>query len=133
MMNLVMRLGNAFVAGLLRSPLHRLISGGVMLITVTGRKSGRRYTTPVQYVQRDDSVSVFTRRNRTWWRNVRSGVPVTLRIRGQTLTGVAEALVDEADKASQRHVFEGTSLERVATREDGVIVWIRLGAEEPPH
>ena len=44
-MRFFMRLGNLFVASMLRSPLHGLLSGSVMLITVTGRKSGRRYTT----------------------------------------------------------------------------------------
>jgi deazaflavin-dependent oxidoreductase (nitroreductase family) len=132
-MNLFMRIGNALTAALLRSPLHGLFSGGVMLITVTGRRTGRRYTTPVQYVRRNGSVFVTTRRNRTWWRNARAGAPVTLRIRGRTLTGVAEALVDDAERASQRHVFERTSLERAAMREDGVFVRVSLDAEEPQH
>ncbi len=29
---------NPFVAALLRSPLHRLVSGGLMLLTYTGRR-----------------------------------------------------------------------------------------------
>lgn len=35
---------------LLRSPLHGLMSNRYLLITFTGRKSGKRYTTPVAYL-----------------------------------------------------------------------------------
>ena len=43
----VLRLLNPLLAALLRSPLHRLASKNLMLLTVTGRKSGRTYTLPV--------------------------------------------------------------------------------------
>jgi hypothetical protein len=36
------RFGNLFVIGVLRSPLHRLGSGALLLITYRGRRSGRR-------------------------------------------------------------------------------------------
>jgi hypothetical protein len=42
---------------------------------------------------------------------------------------IAEALVDETRITSQRHVFEGTSLERVSTAEEGLFFRIRLDAE----
>src|SRR5262249_17743027 len=41
---------NPVIRALLRSPVHGLMSKSLMLITFTGRKSGRRYTTPVRYV-----------------------------------------------------------------------------------
>ncbi|OGO52413.1 MAG: hypothetical protein A2148_05820 [Chloroflexi bacterium RBG_16_68_14] len=122
------KLGNPFVAALLRSPLHSLFSGSVMLITVTGRRSGRKYTTPVQYVRRGGTVSVFTRRGRTWWRNLRGGPPVSLRIRGKSLIGTAKPVIDgEETVARAREAFRGTVLERAAARaQDGVSVQIQL-------
>jgi deazaflavin-dependent oxidoreductase (nitroreductase family) len=72
----------------LRSPMHGMVSKTVLLITFTGRKSGKTYTTPVSYSQSGDQVSIFTHAD--WWKNLRGDTPVTLRIRGQELRGLAE-------------------------------------------
>jgi deazaflavin-dependent oxidoreductase (nitroreductase family) len=77
----------------LRSPMHGMISKYLMLITFTGLKSGRTYTTPVSYSQHDDQVTIFTHAN--WWKNLRSGAPVSMRIRGRELQGIAEPVADD--------------------------------------
>jgi deazaflavin-dependent oxidoreductase (nitroreductase family) len=61
-----------------------------MLITVTGRKSGCEYTTPVNYVRDGNHVTVVSRRERTWWRNVAGRAPVRVTLRARELTGRAE-------------------------------------------
>ncbi len=53
------RFGNVFVIGLLRSPLHRLASGSLLLITHRGRRSGRRFTIPVMYAGREGTLTIF--------------------------------------------------------------------------
>jgi deazaflavin-dependent oxidoreductase (nitroreductase family) len=63
-----------------------------MLITVEGRTTGRFYTTPVNYVRDGDTVTMVCRAFRRWWRNLKGGAPVTLRIRGRTLRGMAEVI-----------------------------------------
>ncbi len=73
---------NPVVRILLRSPIHSFWSKNLMLITFTGRKSGRRYTTPVRYVRLGDTVRCFTSSENSWWRNLRGGADVTLRIEG---------------------------------------------------
>ncbi len=73
---------------LLRSPLHGMVSKSTLLITFTGRKSGRKYTTPVDYSQQGDQVLVFT--HASWWKNLGSGAPVSLRLRGRNLRGLAQ-------------------------------------------
>jgi len=84
---------NAFVKLLLRSPLHGLM-GSVMLITVTGRKSGRLITTPVQFVRDGADLLVTSDRGRKWWRNLRGGAPVTVRLKGEELSGRGEVTDD---------------------------------------
>ena len=74
---------NPIMALLLRSPLHRLCSDSLMLITFIGRKSGKPFTTPVRYIQSDGTVRCFTSSENQWWRNLRGGVEVTLRIGGR--------------------------------------------------
>jgi deazaflavin-dependent oxidoreductase (nitroreductase family) len=78
---------------ILRSPAHRMVDKTVLLITFTGRKSGKTYTTPVDYSQDGDQVTIFT--HAAWWKNLRNGAPVTLRIRGRELEGLAEAVAED--------------------------------------
>ncbi len=79
-----------FVLG---SPAHGMVSKTVLLITFTGRKSGKTYTTPVSYSQHGDQVYIFTHAN--WWKNLRRGAPVSLRIRGRELQGLAEPVAED--------------------------------------
>ncbi|MCB9423411.1 MAG: nitroreductase family deazaflavin-dependent oxidoreductase [Ardenticatenaceae bacterium] len=72
---------------ILRSPVHRLVSKTFLLISFTGRKSGKTYTTPVSYSQEGDEVVIFTHAN--WWKNLRGDAPVTLRLRGREIRGTA--------------------------------------------
>lgn len=63
---------NPVVAWILRSPLHGVMSRSTMLLNYTGRKSGRTYTTPVNYVRDGDGLLCVGAREHTWWRNLRS-------------------------------------------------------------
>jgi deazaflavin-dependent oxidoreductase (nitroreductase family) len=120
---------NAIMSFLLRSPLHGLVSKHAMLITVSGRKSGRLYTTPVNYVRDGDTITVLSRRNRTWWRNLRGGAPVAVRVSGKDLKGVAEVAVDdkEAIAGALLALHPRYSAERAAQRaQDRVLVRIRV-------
>lgn len=89
---------NRVVRPLLRSPLHRLVSGRLALITVTGRRSGREFTFPVTYYAEEGGVRIEVGwpDQKLWWRNLRGeGGPVRLRIRGVERTGHAVARGDE--------------------------------------
>ncbi len=76
---------------LLRSPFH-IFMGGMLLITVTGRKSGRAITTPVNYVRAGDTLLITSKTDRTWWRNVRGGAPVILLLNGRAYRGEANTI-----------------------------------------
>jgi len=84
---------NSAVKFVLRSPVHGLVSQKVLLISFTGRKSGKSYTTPVSYSQDNGRVTIFT--HASWWKNLRGEVPVTLRIRGRELQGIAEPIAED--------------------------------------
>jgi deazaflavin-dependent oxidoreductase (nitroreductase family) len=85
---------NPLVRWLLRSPLHSMLSGSLMLITVHGRKSGKSYTLPVQYAQTPEAIYVIPgdAEHKTWWRNLRGGAPVTVLLRGKELSAQAEIM-----------------------------------------
>ena len=83
---------NPIIIGLLRSPLHGLFDKNMMLISYNGRKSDKAYTLPVNYVRQNSEVLVMSRRDRTWWRNLRGGAPVKILMQGQWLSGTAVAI-----------------------------------------
>jgi hypothetical protein len=85
---------NPIMKWLLRSPLHGLISNSTMLITYTGRKSGRSYAHPVGYVRDGDTLLTTSLRERRWWRNLRGGAPVTLRVKGREVMAHGDAIAD---------------------------------------
>lgn len=86
---------NTFVSLILRSSLHWLLSGSVMLISVRGRKSGRMVTTPVNYVSAHGGVLyTVSDRKRMWWRNFEGGAPIRVRVRGQDRSAFGTVLVE---------------------------------------
>ncbi|HEU4539636.1 MAG TPA: nitroreductase family deazaflavin-dependent oxidoreductase [Jiangellaceae bacterium] len=100
---------NNMVRMALRTPgLQRLIGRGLALITVTGRKTGTRYTTPVSYYRDHDAVLVITKRGRTWWRNLETNADVELRLAGEKWRGRAQILADNSAALSRL----ATALER---------------------
>lgn len=114
---------NPIMASLLRSPLHGWISGNTMLISVRGRKTGRRLTTPVNYVRVGDELLVVSFRSRTWWRNLR-GRPVTVELLVAGARHEAVAHVDE----SQADVMRG--LAQIVAREPSLARPLGIGLDE---
>ena len=93
--------GNDFMSWVLRSPLHGMLSKGTMLITVTGCRTGKKYTTPVEYYDQGGYLWVITSRDRKWWRNVRGGADVGLLLKRKPVTAFAEAILDETEVETQ--------------------------------
>src|SRR5579884_774696 len=86
------RLYNPFVIVLLRSPWHSLLDAHTILLTVTGRKSGKRYTFPVSYVREGETLWVVSQRGRSWWKDLRGGAPVLVFVQGHTWQARGETL-----------------------------------------
>jgi F420H(2)-dependent quinone reductase len=85
---------NELVKFILLSPLHSLLSKNRMLLTFTGRKSGKLYTIPLSYVQEGETILCITG-NTSWWRNLRGSVPVKVMLKGQERDGIAQAIFDD--------------------------------------
>jgi hypothetical protein len=89
------RFYNPIVAWLLHSPLRRLGDQHTLLLTVTGRKSGKRFTFPVSYLRDGETLLVMTHRERAWWKNLQSGgAQVTVYVDGHELAARAETSTD---------------------------------------
>jgi deazaflavin-dependent oxidoreductase (nitroreductase family) len=98
---------NPMIAALLRSPLHGLLSSSLLLLTVTGRHSGRRYSIPVGYQRDGDDllVMVSEARRKQWWRNYYEPGPVSVHVRGIERAGCASLVAPGSDEF--RQIVEG--------------------------
>ena len=86
----LMKVMNPVMMLMLRSPFHGAVSKQIMLFSFKGRKTGKRYTIPVAYLRKNNELTVYTHSN--WWKNLRGGAPVTVRIQGREYSGVAESM-----------------------------------------
>ncbi|HLH24272.1 MAG TPA: nitroreductase family deazaflavin-dependent oxidoreductase [Chloroflexota bacterium] len=93
------RLLNPLFTALLRSPLHGLLSGRLLLLTFRGRRSGKLYTIPVGYAQVDDRHLLLGTES-AWKANLRGGARVRLRLRGHGRYGAARVIDDAAGMAA---------------------------------
>jgi deazaflavin-dependent oxidoreductase (nitroreductase family) len=97
-----MNVATWIVRFLLRSPLHGLVGDRVMLLTVTGRRSGRSYSFPVRYAVDGRTLTVVAEAERTtWWLNLLRQAPVLVRMDGRDRHAIAHLVwdADEADRA----------------------------------
>lgn len=90
---------NPIMAWVLRSPLHPVLDKGLTLITVQGRKSRRAFSTPVNFVRDGRTLWITSRRERMWWRNLRSCAPVNMLLQGVEVEGIGEAIEDRSTVA----------------------------------
>ena len=88
---------NPGIVRLLGSRLHFVLSSGTLVLTVTGKKSGKAYDVPLNWIPSGyGGLTVFTGKGWSgWWRNV--GVeetPVSVMLRGQKLPATARRVGD---------------------------------------
>jgi F420H(2)-dependent quinone reductase len=77
----LIKAGNPVVRVLLGSPLHRGLDSSVLVLHVTGRKTGRRYDIPVAYADIDGQLIITT--PAAWRANLRGGADVEVTLRGR--------------------------------------------------
>ncbi len=86
--------GNRIVRGLLRTPLVSRFAGSrLVTLYIVGRKSGRRYTVPVAYTGSEGDLLIGTPFG--WGRNLRTGEPVEIRLKGRRRQADVEVMTDE--------------------------------------
>jgi deazaflavin-dependent oxidoreductase (nitroreductase family) len=89
-------LANRVVRGLLRTPLlSRAVGSRLVTLYIVGRKSGRRYTIPVAYTQHEGDLLIGTPFG--WGRNLRTGEPVEIRLKGRRRQADVRVYSGEAD------------------------------------
>jgi deazaflavin-dependent oxidoreductase (nitroreductase family) len=85
----------------------------ILLLTTTGRKSGQKRITPLQYEEIDGNFFLGSARGTKsdWYRNIEADGRVEVRVKNRRFRGVAETVTDPARIADfletrlQRHPF----------------------------
>lgn len=88
----LLRVVNPVLRALLRSPAHRAVSRQVMLLHVTGRKSGRVYVIPVGRHYHDGQLVASA--GGAWRRNVAGGADLEVTLDGHQYRAHGELLDD---------------------------------------
>ncbi|MBT3188744.1 MAG: nitroreductase family deazaflavin-dependent oxidoreductase [Anaerolineae bacterium] len=99
-----------------------LIGKIILLLTTTGRKSGLKRVTPLQYEEIDGKYYLGSARglNADWVRNIQANSQVNIRVKSDSYQGQAEIVTDPARFADfieirlERHpVMVGLMMEKV--------------------
>src|SRR6266545_8238545 len=91
----VMGILNVPMRVLLRLPFQTPLSGRLMLVSFTGRKTGKAYQQPVSYVQQGDTL--LSPGGGKWKLNLREGQPVRIRLRGRDVLARPEFVRDAGE------------------------------------
>jgi deazaflavin-dependent oxidoreductase (nitroreductase family) len=91
----IMRAVNVPMRAVLSLPFATPLSGNLMLISYTGRKSGKAYRQPVSYVS--DGDALLTPGGGRWTLNLADGRPVRIRLRGRNVAARPELVTDHAE------------------------------------
>ncbi len=91
----IMRAVNVPMRAVLSLPFATPLSGNLMLISYTGRKTGKAYRQPVSYAR--DGETLLTPGGGRWTLNLADGRPARVRLRGRDLPGRAELVTDPAE------------------------------------
>jgi hypothetical protein len=133
---------NAVVVSVLKSPLHRVMSGRLALIRYQGSRTGAEYTLPVQYTSTHGGLVVVVAQpgTKTWWRNFTTMGQAQILLARSWVPMTAHALVGSEDPHAVTPLLrsyaarfpkvvkslDGDTLEERV--EHAVVVWLRPAA-----
>lgn len=116
---------------LLRSPFHAITSHNLCCLIYTGRRSGKRYETPLSYVRTGDRIWLLSSVDTRWWTNFlpQAGAPLAVEVlaAGKTLRGRAQTIQHDRERLRREVEAYLTALPR-----DAAVYAIGLDAERRP-
>ena len=94
----------SFMAFLLRRNWMGPASDTLMVITTTGRKTGKKHSIPIGYIRDGENIIVLSGANPSnWFRNVLANGTATLEIKKEQINVRGELITDEKER---QRIFE---------------------------
>jgi deazaflavin-dependent oxidoreductase (nitroreductase family) len=92
---------------LLRRNMMGPVGNALMVITTTGRKSGKQFSVPIGNVRDGSTVYAFTLGGTSnWYRNLMANPLVTLNIRGKEIQARATPITTDAELLNALEVYK---------------------------
>jgi len=83
---------------ILRSPLHFLVSHSVLVLYVTGAKTGKQYFIPVSFFEHSKGLlTCVTDKPNIWWRNLTSIDEIKILFKGKEILSRISTEPDDSD------------------------------------
>ena len=110
---MIMGIANSFVSAVLKSPLHRVLSGSTGIVRYAGRVTNRTVTTPVQYARHGDGLVILVANPeaKKWWRNFCAPHAIDVLVEGEWLPMIGR-VVDGRVQPEHAAVFIEVYLQR---------------------
>ena len=124
----ILRRLNPTLVWLLRSPLHGVMSGQILVLQYRGRKTGNVYTIPLSYVTHGSHPCCVTRTT-AWWKSAVDTSAVTVWLRGKRLILSAERVPSASPDA--RIVFRMFMTANPGTAR--LLYDVRIGQDGKPY
>ncbi len=116
----MMRMVNVPMRAVLSLPFRTPLSGRLMLLSYTGRKSGKHYRQPLSYTA--DAGVLLTPGGGNWTLSLSTGTPVTVRLAGKDVRMTPEVVADPLEV--------GVLLQRMAELNPAVTKFVPLPRTE---
>lgn len=79
----------------------------IMVITTTGRKTGKKYSIPIGYMRDNGNIFALTGENvSNWFRNVLANGEATLEIKKEKIDVRGELVIDEAERQRIFNIYK---------------------------
>ncbi len=96
-----------------------------MVITTTGRKSGKHFTVPLAYVRDGNTTYAYTIGGvSNWYKNALTGTPVTLEVQDKKITAKTESIQTQSELESVLKIYQRESPSTFPR-------WFKVAADAP--
>lgn len=120
---------NPPMRALLRSPIHGVASKHLCILSYRGRRSGRKFETPLSFMREGNLVRLLSSRETRWWLNFKDeAVDVEVEIARETFKGKALSILEDGDR-----LRNGVRTFLTEVPRDAVVYGIKLDGDRKPR
>jgi hypothetical protein len=120
---------NPPIRALLRSPIHGVASKHLCILSYRGRRSGRKFETPLSFMREGNLVRLLSSRETRWWLNFKDeAVDVEVEIARETFKGKALSILEDGDR-----LRNGVRTFLTEVPRDAVVYGIKLDGDRKPR
>jgi hypothetical protein len=120
---------NPPIRALLRSPIHGVASKHLCILSYRGRRSGRKFETPLSFMREGNLVRLLSSRETHWWLNFKDeAVDVEVEIAREAFKGKALSILEDGDR-----LRNGVRTFLTEVPRDAVVYGIKLDGDRKPR